>query len=64
MHLAVPFHQLFQQRDEVLATVVEPPFALLQEQVEVLAADAAVGVQPVLRVAPETIDAVDMVAAD
>lgn len=51
----------FQQRDEVLAAGIKQPFALFQERLEVLAADAVVGLQPVLRIGPEPLDAVDVV---
>ena len=52
----------FQHWDEVLSAVVKQPCALFQERLEVLAADAVVGLQPVLRIGLEPLDAVDVVS--
>ena len=49
-----------QQGHQVLAAVVEPEGNLTKIQVEVSPRHAPVGIQPVLGVAPEALDAVDV----
>lgn len=55
-----PCFQLVEQFSVV--TSVEPPFALLQKQVEALFRDAVEASQMPLRLVPEVLDPIDLVA--